>query len=134
MGLGSLVRSAVATAHRVTNATDGLQSTVSWTPWVGNTSSGTDAFTYPQDLTAIVEYLAGSHVRTPEGQVLSAKVRLTILSLPDAISVAGDDRHGLIDPRDTFTLPDDTTYPIVAVSGVVDPDTAYPYACEVWLG
>jgi len=134
MGLGSLVRNAVATAHRITHATDGLQATVSFRPWTGQDADTAPTYGSTQPLPAIVEYLTDrrSVMRTPAGEDIVARVRLLFLSLPAAVTATG--RQGLVDPRDLITLPDSTTYPVVAVGGVVDPDTDAPYALEVWVG
>ena len=133
MGLGTLVRNAIATAHRVTNATDGLQATVTYVPWTGQDSTGAPTYGSSESLPAIVEYLSGTGIiRTDMGETIAAKVRLTFLALPTESTATN--RQGRIDTRDRITLPDDTVRPIVAVSGVIDPDSGHPYACEVFCG
>jgi hypothetical protein len=133
MGLGTLVRNAIATAHRVTNATDGLQATVTYAPWTRQDSTGAPIYGSSESLPAIVEYLSGMGiVRTDAGETIAARARVMFLALPTESTATS--RNGRIDPRDQITLPDDTVRPIVSVSGVFDPDSGHPYACEVLCG
>lgn len=133
MGLGSLVRSAIATAHRITNATDGLQDEVAYRAWTGQDDETTPTYGSSEDVPAVIEYLSGTGItRTIEGEAVTAKVRVLFLELPSENTSTG--RRGRIDPRDKITLPDGTLYAIVAVGGVIDPDTGHPFACEVLLG
>jgi hypothetical protein len=133
MGLGTLVRNAIATAHRLTNATDGLQATVTYAPWTGQDSTGAPTYGSSESLPALVEYLSGTGImRTDSGETVAAKVRVLFLELPTASTATN--RQGRIDPRDRLTLPDLTVRPIVAVSGVIDPETGHASACEVFCG
>lgn len=133
MGLGTLVRNAVATAHRITNATDGLQAEVTYAPWTGQDDEGTPTYGSSEAAPAVVEYLSQpAIIRSDAGETIAARVRVLFLALPTASTASN--RQGRIDPRDRITLPDDTVRPIVSVGGVINPDTGHPYACEVWCG
>jgi hypothetical protein len=121
MGLGSIVRSAVAIAHNLTKGVDGLQVDVTVEAY-----SGIDGFAKPtyesaQTISAVMEKQSRL-VRTAGGQEVMSKHRLTFV------------RPVEIGPKDRITLPDGSTGPILDVDGVVDSDTDFPYATGVLLG
>lgn len=131
MGLGSILRSAVATAHRVTHGSDGVQTAVTFEAWTGLDGYGKPTFAVAKTLTAVVERQQRL-IRTNTGQDLMSRMRVLVLDPPKAHGATG--RTEPIDPRDRLTLPDGTTGLILDVDGVIDPTTERPFAYEVWVG
>lgn len=136
MGLGALVRNAVATANSLTGGTDGLQAEITHEPWTGLDGYGKPSYGSAVTRTAVVE-LVSQHarpaaVRLDSGEVLVVRATVTILSPITANAASG--RKGPVDPRDRITLPDGTTGPILTINAPVDPATAAPYFYEIGIG
>jgi hypothetical protein len=132
VGLGSLVRNAVSTAHRITNASDGLQTEVTYRPWTGYNAEAKPTYGFAQTVPALVQYPKGGITRTVDGQVLHVTATVLMLELPTASTATG--RRGRIDLRDEIVIGGRPASPIVGVEGVLDPSTGDPYMVEVSLG
>jgi len=128
MSLADAVRLGIALAHETTAA---LQAEVRHSAWIADGGVGEPVYAAPVVRQAIVEQKQ-SMVRNAQGEVVLASTKITLLVPIEGLGVVG--RREPIDPRDEFLLPDGTTGPILAVSGLVDPDTNYPYMHEVYLG
>lgn len=130
MSLARALRSAVAVAHKVTGS---LQVEVTLDPWVGTDEYGKPTFGLQKCVSAIVERRQRM-VRTATGEEVLSTCRLTILEPSRDTAIASSlERQQFLDTRDTVTLPDGTTSPILAIEGVIDPSTDRPYAWQVSL-
>lgn len=118
MGLDALVRAVVATADAVTAD---LQATVQHAAYRSQDVYGKVTYATAVARRAIVD-LTEKPVRTVEGHERLSTARLTF---PRPVAV---------DPRDTFTLPDGRTAPVLSIGGIADPSTGARYATEVALG
>jgi hypothetical protein len=128
MDLAKIVRSAVKTADA---ATASLQVDVTHYAWLGQSGYGDITYASPVTLPALVDQRL-SEVRTASGELVNTKAHITFIRVVPPSGGAG--RNEPIDARDKIVLPDGTTGPIVATSGLVDPSTARPYVLEVFLG
>lgn len=131
MGLGAVVRSAVAVANDITAD---LQDTITIEQWTANATDGYPGKSYDSSISvsAIIEQ-GPRPFRTREGEVIQAAAVINILQPIAANGATG--RVEPIDPRDRITLPDgyaDT--PIMGASGLVDPSTGRPYYYQIALG
>lgn len=119
MGLGTLIRNAVAAAHAVTSAADGLQVDVTH-----RVKTGSDEFDKPTYSTT---------VRTA---LFEQKSQLIGLGTGEAKVASG---HLVflapvtVDQEDQFILPDGSIASVVHIDGVGDPDGGRFYT-DVWLG
>lgn len=121
MGLGGLVRKAVALADVLTGGADGLQATVSHYAWLSQDETGKPTYRTAVARTALVTYET-RQVRLLGGTVV--QTRATIL-FP---------RPVVIDERDKILLPDGTTGPIyMRADGVADVSTGKGFYSEVML-
>lgn len=131
MGLGSVVRSAVAIADSITGASGAFQATVTHNVWTGESVSNKATRTTTVSRLALVEF-EQSRVETSDKQVVQQVAKLTFLRPIAANGAAG--RREPIDPRDTFTLPNGWVGRVLAVDGLTDPSTNAPFFCQVRLG
>lgn len=118
MGLDAIVRSAVATANRVTGS---LQCSVSHEAYASQNSYGEPTYSAAVTRTAVVDYKPRMVTDQNGQEVLSA----TTLTLLGDVTVTN---------RDRFTLPGGLTAPVLSFGGVMDPTTSRPYATVVYLG
>lgn len=118
MGLADTIRSGIATAHALTAE---LQATVSHRAWTGQDETGKATYAAAVSRTAIVEQRQRL-LRRADGTEIMTAAMLTFLT-PIAANGAATRREP-IDPRDTFTLPDGTTGPVVDVAGMTDAESA----------
>lgn len=128
MGLDALIRSGVALAKKVTAS---LQVTVTHEAWTGSDGYGLATYAYPRKRLALVERKQ-ANIRTAGGETVLS--RCMVLFLEPIKANGADGRTEPIDTRDRIILPDETTGPILAVNGMIDPTTDRPYYGEVWLG
>jgi hypothetical protein len=128
MGLDAIVRSAVATANRITGS---LQTTVTHEAWTGKDVYNAPSFAAGVARPALVEWMPELQRGASEEQV-RAKAKLTFLEPIAANGATG--RREPIDPRDRLTLANGYIGPILRVSGLEDPTTTRPYLLEVWIG
>lgn len=134
MSLASLVRNMVAVANDVTRD---LQMPVTHLAWIGEDGYGDptyDVATLGADggpLMAVVEQALQQH-RLPTGQAVETKAHLVFVQPVPPNGTSG--RQEPFDTRDSITLPDGTTGPIVDIKGPYDPGTGRPFITEVWLG
>lgn len=130
MGLADIIRSGVATAHKVTLD---LQATVTHEAWTGQDDTGKPTYASAETRTAVVDRKQRLR-RSVGGQEMVSRHVLTFLA-PIAANGAAD-RQEPIDPRDRFTLPDGSTGPIIDIASTVDAEsgTGEGYLYEVYLG
>lgn len=128
MGLLDVVRSGIALANSVTSD---LQANVSHRAWTASSSYGDATLATAVLRPAIVVQSFKMH-RTSKGEMVATRAHITFLEPITPNGAAG--RMEPIDPRDTITLPDGTTGPIVDISGFIDRETTRPLLVEVWLG
>jgi hypothetical protein len=102
--------------------------------WIGEDGDGEDEFAAPVSRRALVDLSQRLRV-TKGGRTVMTFATLTFLDpVPDTTPNAGKVRVQPIDPRDTLTLPDGGTAPIVSGGGFVDSLTGQPFVNEVVLG
>jgi hypothetical protein len=131
MGLGSILRNGVATANRITGATDGLQGECKHYAWTGQDGYGKPTYASVKKFSAVVNRKQVP-VRTATGEVLLSRAQLTILQ--PLTAQGADERTEPIDLRDKIRLPDsDLDCKILDVQGVIDPSTGLPFGHEVFL-
>jgi hypothetical protein len=129
MSLASLIRSAVATADKVTKTLQ--DSTVLIYPWINSDDNGGPLYDDPISVDAIVEEKQMLR-RMSDGQEVMQKASITI---PRPIADNGAaNRREPIDPRDSIVLPSGYRGIILAVNGVIDPSTHNPYMFQIILG
>lgn len=133
MALSDVVRSAVATAHKVTKD-GGLQETVRLYRWNGQDDTGAPEYANALTVTAIVNH-AGKRVRTAAGEEVVSTAQVIFLKPIPALSAASAEREEPIDKRDKIVLANGRTGPILRTDGgLADPDTDDGYLTQVWLG
>lgn len=126
MRFDALIRSAVATADRITAA---LQDAVTHEAWTGADAYGNPTYAAGVSRDAIVEYNPAIQ-RLLTGQIVTATARVLFLRPIAANGASG--RREPLDPRDRFTLPDGRQPPVLSVDGgLVDPSTGRSYFGEV---
>ncbi len=113
-----MVRSVVRTAKV---AVGDLPSTITHEPWASQDEYGKPTYGTAVSRDAVVE-IRTKAIRNTGGELVMARASVQFLE-----DVA-------IDMRDRLTLPDGTTSPIVAITGVIDPSTTSPYSQVVWIG
>lgn len=118
MGLDAILRSAVATASRVTGT---LKADVTHEAYASQNAYGEPVYASAETRAAVVE-LRQRAVQTAEGKEVLSTATVTFL---------GD---VVVTTRDRITLPGSLTSPILAVAGSMDPTTGRPYATTVYLG
>lgn len=129
MSLKSLVRNAVATAHKVTKD---LQVTVTHEAYTGLNGDAKATYASGVDYLALVEKRV-RRFRNDAGEDIMSQHLVTFLTTVAENGTAG--RSEPIDTRDRITLPDGTVVPILHVAGgILDPLTGQPYLHEVYLG
>lgn len=121
MGLSSLVSNLVAVADRLTG---GLQATVKHYPFLRHSVKGDAEVAAEPTLVPCVVELGQGRTTTDQRTGEQVPLRAT-LTFPRPVTVTFHDR---------FVLPDYTTGPVVAIDGVVNPDTGARYATAVSLG
>ncbi len=128
MSLAGTIRSAVATADKVTKS---LQENVAHRAWVSADMMGKMTFDPPISRKAIVEQ-AIKERRLPDGRLVMTSAKITFLEviLPNGAAK----RQEPVDPRDRITLADGTSGPILNITGLRDPEKSRPYLLEIWLG
>ena len=136
MGLGAIVRKAVAIADKQTGGTDGLQCSVTHEAWTGLNAYAKPTYASGVTRSAIVEWTGASGrpmlVRSTTGQDVVVRARVTFLR---PIKANGsDNRVEPIDPRDRLTLPDGSIGPILSIGSPLDPSTDAPFFLEVLVG
>lgn len=133
MGLSATIASAVAVANSVTAD---LQDNVTHEAWTGQDGTTKPTFAAGVARPALIEMEpalgASGAIRSPQGEVLAVRAKLTFLGPITGNGAAN--RTEPIDKRDRFTLPDGTTGPVLQVAGMIDPNTDKPYLTEVLLG
>lgn len=131
MGLGSIVRNALATADKITGASDGLQCEIDHEAWTGMDGYGKPTYASAKTITALVSRRQVP-IRTSSGETLTSRTQITIVQPLKANGTDG--RTEPIDLRDRLTLPDGTTGKILDIQGFLDPSTGRPFGHEVFLG
>jgi hypothetical protein len=131
MGLGSVIRNAVANVDAITGGEDGLQVSITHRAWTARDKYNKPTYASAVTRKAVMKSLQRM-IRTTGGQEVLARASLTFLTPITANGAEG--RREPVDPRDLITLPDGTTGPILDVTGTVDPETDAPYALKVILG
>lgn len=121
MGLGTIVRRAVAIADRITGGDDGVQVDVSHHVATGQSVDGTRTFATAVTVSALLEDSQRRFV-SPTGNEQVSRGKLTILV---DITVTRDDE---------FTLPDGYRAQVLMVQRLVDKTTDRGYLTEVYLG
>jgi hypothetical protein len=129
MSLASIVRKGVATANSCTSS---LQVSVSHYPWIGYNKAGEDIWAGTAVTLQALSEKKRMLVRGPLSEELKEVTVLTIIGPVAANGTA--ERREPIDPRDKLVLPDNSTGPILDVSGLDDPSTGRPYMYMVTLG
>jgi hypothetical protein len=120
MGLATMVRSAVATANRLTGGTDGLQVSVTHQPAGTPDTYGAHTPGTAVSRTALYEAKA----RTFQGPDGRERIALGVVTFLDGGAAIGE--------FDVLTLADGSVPPILAVEGLRD-DTGL-FVTQVWLG
>ena len=116
MSLQSVIRSAVKTADSVTKD---LQATVIHRIWMSQDEFGAPVYKNVARR-ALVDQRQKS-IRSNSGQLVQSRATVTF---PVPIEVS---------PKDLIILPDGTSWPILDVSGLIDPSTGIGYLAEVSL-
>lgn len=128
MGLSNIIRSGVATANKVTAS---LQDVVTIKQWVAQDAFGAPTYGKTLKIPAIIEQ-GEKQVQQPTGVTMAIKATLTFLQPITANGAAG--RIEPLDARDTVTLPDGTSGPIIVLNSIVDPASHKPYFQTVGVG
>jgi hypothetical protein len=128
VGLNSIIRSAVATADRVTKT---LQDVVLHYAWTGTGIYGEPIYADAISRYALIEYQQRLY-KLSDGQEILQKATVTFIG--PISSNGASDRQEPIDSRDKIVLPNGYTGPIKQVNGIVDPSTSQPYMYAVVLG
>jgi len=124
----AIVRAAVVTANTMTES---LQVPVQHAAWTSSDGLGAPVYATRVVRQAIVENKQ-QQVRTTTGETVLARAKITFLA--PITGNGADGRREPFDPRDEIVLPDGTSGPILAINGIADPATNYPYLFEVYLG
>lgn len=128
MDLGSIFRSAVATADQVARS---AQVAVSHEAWTGADNYSKPTYAAAVSRLAVVSMKQRMR-RMPDGREVVQRAVVTFVGPVAANGAAG--RREPVDPRDRITLPSGFTGPILDVEGAVDPATGAPYTVKVTLG
>lgn len=128
MGLGALVRGAVALANTVTAD---LQVSVTVYAWIGDSVANKPTYAAGVAYPALVEFEQRA-VRMTNGQEVQQVAKVSFLRPITANSAAG--RRNPIDPRDKIVLPSGFAGKVLSVSGLVDKATKAPFYAIVGLG
>lgn len=128
MGLDATVRAAIAT---ISTATADLQATVAHAAWTGKDGYNKPTFAVAVNRQALVEMKQRLR-RLPNGQEVLQQAAVTFIGPISANGATG--RREPVDPRDTITLPNGYSGPILNVEGLIDPTTNRPFMVQVWLG
>ncbi len=133
MGLGSVVRNAVATVDKVLGepSKDGLKSTFRLYAWISDDEYNKSVYASPVNVTAFIEEKERS-VRISTGEEVWQKATITITRPLKPNGASG--RKEPIDVRDKIVLPSGYTGPIKDAFGETDPSTNRPYMLTVILG
>ncbi len=121
MGLGSILRSAIATANSITGGTDGLQVDVTVEAFDSYDGYGKPTYGSSETISCVLEQKT-RFMRAPGGQEVVSKHCLTFVQPVE------------IGPKDRITLPDGSTGPILDIEGVMDSETSRAFCTEVTLG
>jgi len=119
MGLLDIVRSGVAIANSLTAD---LQPNVSHEAYVSTDGAGRRSYAAAVSRPALV-VRKQKLVRSATGELVMSQAQITIL-----------DPSVIVNELDKFTLPDDTSGPIIATDGFVDRGTGHPILTEIFLG
>jgi hypothetical protein len=119
MGLLDVVRSGVAIANQLTAD---LQPNVSHEAYVSSDGAGRRVYSPAVSRPALV-IRKQKLVRSATGEMVMSQAQITIL-----------DPAVVINELDKFTLPDNTSGPIIATDGFVDRLTGHPILTEIYLG
>lgn len=128
MALDDIVRNLVGVAQSLTSS---LQSSVAHSAWTGRDDHGKPTYATAVTRPALIEH-EQRLLRTATGEEAQQMAKVTFLQPIAANGASG--RKEPIDPRDKIVLPDGRSGPILAVEGLVDPDTSSPYLYVVRLG
>jgi hypothetical protein len=132
-GFDKLIRSGVATAHKLLGGFGGLEVEVEFEQWIGSDANGQPLYAGPKTLEAVVELATQPpRLSLATNKQVTPRARVTLLSMPSANGAEG--RTEPIDSRDRFTLPDGQVGNVLAISGVFDPVTNAQYSVEMWIG
>ena len=114
---------------------DGVKTTVTWNPWIGDDGRGADAFAPSQQLRGFVSKKS-KLVRTSDGRLATVMATVQFVdAIPAVTPNPGKTRASApIDARDQIILDDGQTAPIVDIGGFNDPVTGQPFAPKVILG
>lgn len=130
MSLATVLKKGIATARKVTLS---LHVTVTHHAWVGQTFDGSPSYVDVNRL-ALVERKQRL-VKTMDGtEAMSTAYVGIIEEVAPTTPNVGFTRTNPVDVNDTFTLPDGTTAPVLAVDGFFDGGTGVPFYTQVWLG
>ena len=127
-GLADIVRSGVATAHRIVSTLEGPVQHFAWT--------GVGAYAAPTYASAVIRPAIISleqKLRRLPGNV-EVNQRASFILLVPVTNNGASGRREPVDPRDKFILPDGTTGPVLYAGGPLDPKTNNPFLIEVVLG
>ena len=130
MDLAAIIANGVATADEMTKS---IQVPIVIHRWVGNTGGGDPLPADTVKVKAIVEKRQ-QLVRRKDGTEGMSRTYIAILEQILPVTPSVKDRDEPVDERDTIVLPDNTTGPVLATTGLLRPTTNRPYFMEVWLG
>lgn len=131
MGYEDVIRAGVATAS---TQFESMKLDVVHRAWTGEDGDGGDTFAAPVTRRALVD-LTKRMVSGAGGRLMMTFATLTFLDpIADTNPSTGKVRENPIDPRDTLTLPDGGTAPIVQTGGFTDSGTQRPFLQETILG
>ena len=128
MGLDATIRAAISV---ISTATADLQATVAHAAWTGKDGYNKPTFATPVSRQALVE-LKQRLRRLPNGQEVLQQAAVTFIGPISPNGATG--RREPIDPRDSITLPNGYSGPILDVQGLVDPSTNRPFMVSVVMG
>jgi hypothetical protein len=133
MALVDLVRGGVALVNAITKS-GGLQESVTYEAWLGQTGAGVDDFDTPVVLMALVDRTQKPH-EVSSGVLLAIVATLDFLDpIPYTAPRANQPRLNPVDPRDRFTLFDGVTGPTIVGGGFEDAGLHRPFVNTVRLG
>lgn len=131
MGYEDLIRGGVKLAS---GQFESMKLDVVHDAWIGEDGDGADEFA-PSVVRRALVNLRKTIFATRDGQLVTTFASIIFLDpVPPTTPNPGKTREQPIDPRDTLTLPDGGTAPIVDTGGFADSATAQPFVLKVILG
>lgn len=133
MSLADIIRSGVATAHRITN-TGGVQERVTLRRWIAIDGYGQPVYATALTLTAVVDH-STKRVKDQKGDDAVATTVVTFLSPVPALSPTVAGREEPVDERDLLVTASGRSGPILRKDGGLhDPTTSRPFVLAIYLG